>query len=107
MVFFPYKVINTIGNANNRITSSKMSVGGATGIRAETPKFAGLKFAFGIVRNAVDGSILASLKDDIIPSILCHIGIMKCRKDISKCQNVIKVLWFCFGEFLCFRRLRF
>jgi hypothetical protein len=61
MVFFPYKVINTIGNANNRITSSKMSVGGATGIRAETtPKFTCLEFAFGIANNAFVGSIFAA-----------------------------------------------
>jgi hypothetical protein len=59
-VFFPYKVINTIGNANKRITSSKMSVGGATGIRVKTSKFAGLEFAFGIANNAFVGSIFAA-----------------------------------------------
>jgi hypothetical protein len=59
-VFFPYKVIYTIGNANNRITSSKMSDGRATGIRVETPKFSGLDFAFGIANNAFVGSIFAA-----------------------------------------------
>jgi hypothetical protein len=54
-------VTNTFGNANNRITSSKMSVGGATGIRAETtPKFTCLEFAFGIANNAFVGSIFAA-----------------------------------------------
>ncbi len=37
-----------------------MSVGGATGIRVKTSKFAGLEFAFGIANNAFVGSIFAA-----------------------------------------------
>jgi hypothetical protein len=57
---FSFKVIYTIANANNRITSSKMSDVRATGIRIEPPKFCGLDLAFGIANNAFVGSIFAA-----------------------------------------------
>ena len=59
-MLFPYKVIFTIANANNTITSLKMSDGRATCTRVEPPKLSGVHFVFGIANNAFVGSIFAA-----------------------------------------------